>query len=97
MRDKKHRHSHYRRLPEGRLSHHLRKLSFSLSERERKLLNFVAKGRSNKEIAGSMRLSPSTVKRHGENILRKLHLKNGVEAAVYAITKATWASEGLMD
>jgi DNA-binding NarL/FixJ family response regulator len=42
-----------------------------------------------------MRLRPSTVKRHVENILRKLHLKNRIEAAVYAVTKATWASEKL--
>ena len=64
---------------------------FPLSERERKVLKFVAMGLSNKEIAVSMKLSPSTVKRHVENILKKLHVKNRVEAAVYAVTKATWA------
>ena len=64
--------------------------SFPLSERERKVLKFVAMGLSNKEIAVSMSISPSTVKRHVENILKKLHMKNRVEAAVYAVTKATW-------
>jgi len=34
-----------------------------------------------------MRLSPSTVKRHVENIFRKLHITNRVEAAIYAVTK----------
>ena len=57
----------------------------------------MAKGLSNKEIAVSMRLSPSTVKRHVENILRKLQLKNRIEAAVYAVTKVTWESEKLSE
>jgi DNA-binding NarL/FixJ family response regulator len=70
------------------MNDHTRDLSFLLSERESEVLRFVAKGLSNKEIAGRMRLSPSTVKRHIENIFRKLHVKNRVEAAVYAVTKA---------
>ena len=74
------------------MSDYMKESSFPLSEREREVLKFVAKGLSNKEIAVSMRLGPSTVKRHVENILRKLHLKNRVEAAVYAVTKATWES-----
>ena len=71
--------------------HSLAKLSRGhvLSERERQVLKFVAKGLSNKEIAVNMRVSPSTVKRHIENILRKLDLKNRVEAAVHAVTTRT--------
>ena len=75
----------------------MKESSFPLSEREREVLKFVAKGFTNKEIAVKMRLSPSTVKRHVENILRRLHLKNRIEAAVYAVTKATWASEKLCE
>ena len=56
-----------------------------LSMQERKVLKLITNGLGNKEIAASMRLSPSTVKRHVENILRKLHVKNRVEAAVYAV------------
>ena len=67
-------------------------LRFALSAREMEVLKFLAQGLSNKDIAGRMRLSPSTVKRHVENILRKLRVKNRVEAAVYAITKAAGAS-----
>ena len=79
------------------MSDHMRELSLPLSQREREVLKFVAKGLSNKEIAVSMRLSPSTVKRHVENILRKLHLKNRIEAAVYFVTKVTWESEKLRE
>lgn len=70
----------------------MNEFSFPLSEREREVLTFAARGLSNKEIAASMRLSPSTVTRHIENILRKPHLKNIIEAAVDAVTKVTWES-----
>lgn len=70
-------------------------LRAALTPRETVVLKFLAQGLSNKDIAVNMRLSPSTVKRHVENILRKLQLKNRVEAAVYAVTKATGASQGL--
>ncbi len=56
-----------------------------LTAREKKVLQMVAKAKTNKEIAATLGISPSTVKRHLENILRKLHLKNRVEAAVYAV------------
>ena len=79
------------------MSDYMKASSFPLSEREREVLKFVAKGLSNKQIAVSMRVSPSTVKRHVENILRRLHLKNRIEAAVYAVTKATWESEKLAE
>ena len=79
------------------MSDYMKESSFPLSEREREVLKFVAKGLSNKEIAVSMRVSPSTVKRHVENILRRLHLKNRIEAAVYFVTKVTWESEKLRD
>jgi DNA-binding NarL/FixJ family response regulator len=68
------------------------KLNVALSAREAEVLKLLAKGLSNKAIAARMRISSSTVKRHVENILRKLHMKNRVEAAVYAVTKATWES-----
>jgi len=77
------------------MSDYMKESSFPLSEREREVLKFVAKGLSNKEIAVSMRVSPSTVKRHVENVLRKLQLKNRVEAAVYAVTKVALESEKL--
>lgn len=58
-----------------------------LTEQEKKVLKLVAKARTNKEIAAALGISLSTVKRHLEHILKKLQVKNRVEAAVYAVTK----------
>ncbi len=68
--------------------------SSCLSRQEGKVLQLVASGLSNKEIAARMVISPSTVKRHVENILRKLHVKNRVEAAVYAVMEGNYALTG---
>ena len=46
------------------------------TQQEKKVLKLVVKAQGNKEIAQALRISPSTVKRHLENIPRKLQLKN---------------------
>lgn len=56
-----------------------------VTNQEWKVLRLVAQAMSNKEIAEALGISPSTVKRHLENILRKLHLRNRIAAAVYAV------------
>ena len=56
-----------------------------LTAQEKRVLELVAKAQTNKEIALSLGISPSTVKRHLENIRRKLHLTNRVAVAVYAV------------
>ncbi|MBI4524462.1 MAG: response regulator transcription factor [Deltaproteobacteria bacterium] len=56
-----------------------------LTRQERKVLRLLARALSNKEIAEALKISPSTAKRHMENILGKLGLKNRVEAAIYAL------------
>jgi DNA-binding CsgD family transcriptional regulator len=56
-----------------------------LTAAEKRVLNLVAQAKTNKEIAAALGISPATVKRHLENVLRKLHLKNRVEAAIYAL------------
>lgn len=56
-----------------------------LTAQERKVLKLVANGKTNKEIAAELCISPATAKRHLENILKKLQLKNRVTAAVYAV------------
>ncbi len=66
------------------MSAHKRDLGL-LTAREKKVLELVAKAKTNKEIAATLGISPSTVKRHLENILRKLQLKNRVAAAVHAV------------
>ncbi len=55
-----------------------------LSVREREVLRLVAEGLSNSAIAGELRLSEHTVKRHVANILMKLDLPTRAAAAVLA-------------
>lgn len=56
-----------------------------LTAREKEVLEFVAQGKSNKEIAGTLGLAENTVKNHLKNILEKLQLENRVQAAAYAL------------
>ena len=56
-----------------------------LSSREKQVLEQVARGRSNKEIAASLDIAENTVKNHLKNILEKLHLENRVQAATFAV------------
>jgi len=49
---------------------------------EQRVLALVAQARSNKEIDLDLSISPATVKRHMEKILKKLGLRNRVEAAI---------------
>ena len=55
-----------------------------LTEREKEVLERVATGASNREIAGELGLSEHTVKNHLKNILQKLHLDNRVQLTRYA-------------
>jgi len=56
-----------------------------LTGREIEVLNLVAKGLSNQEIAGQLSIAEVTVRTHVSNILSKLHLANRVQAALYAL------------
>jgi two-component system response regulator DesR len=51
-----------------------------LSEREREVLDLMARGATNREIAGSLHLSPHTVKEHTSSLYRKLKVRNRAEA-----------------
>lgn len=55
-----------------------------LSEREFDVLRLIAAGKSNAEIAEALVIGESTVKTHIGNILKKLHLDDRTQAAVYA-------------
>jgi two-component system, NarL family, response regulator NreC len=59
----------------------------SLSEREREIFQLVAEGRSNKEIADLLFVSPNTVETHRAHIMEKLDVHSAVELVLYAVRK----------
>jgi len=53
------------------------KASFSkISDREKQILDFIVQGKNNPQIAALLNLSPLTVKKHRENLMRKLEASN---------------------
>lgn len=52
----------------------------NLTEREDEILRLIARGARDREIAEELYISESTVKKHVQNVLRKLHARNRVEA-----------------
>jgi DNA-binding NarL/FixJ family response regulator len=58
-----------------------------LTPREIEVLELVVGGASNKEIAEALSITENTVKIHLRNILEKLHLRNRIQAAVYAVRR----------
>ncbi len=58
-----------------------------LTSREQEVLAYLADGASNAEIAAALTISPKTVERHRENIMRKLNLHSRAELVRYAIRK----------
>jgi DNA-binding NarL/FixJ family response regulator len=58
-----------------------------LTPREREILQLVAEGKSNKDIAGVLHLSVYTVETHRANLMEKLNLKSVPELILYAVRK----------
>ena len=56
-----------------------------LTERELEVLQVVARGLSNQDIAAELMISEATVRTHVSNILGKLHLASRTQAALYAL------------
>lgn len=59
----------------------------SLTQRESQVLRHMALGLSNKEIGRSLEISVETVKEHVQNILRKIHVTDRTQAAVWAVRR----------
>jgi RNA polymerase sigma factor (sigma-70 family) len=62
-----------------------------LTPREREILQMVAEGKTNKEIANQLNLSLYTVETHRGNILQKLNLHSVPELILYAVRKGVIA------
>jgi len=58
-----------------------------LSSREMEILQYIAQGMSNKEIAAKLGISRQTVKNHMSSILRKLAVNDRTQAAMYALRR----------
>jgi two-component system, NarL family, response regulator NreC len=58
-----------------------------LTEREREVLQLLAEGKSNKEVATLLDLSTYTVETHRTNLMHKLNLHNTAEIVLYAVRK----------
>lgn len=58
-----------------------------LTDREREILQLVAEGRTNREIADRLFISIKTVLRHRTNVMEKLGFHNRTELIKYAISK----------
>lgn len=69
-----------RKLDTGHATHD----ACTLTHREEEILDQVAEGRTNKEIARHFEISEKTVKHYMTNIMQKLHVRNRVEAALLA-------------
>jgi DNA-binding NarL/FixJ family response regulator len=58
-----------------------------LTSREQEILQLLAEGKANKEVASTLNISPYTVETHRSHILQKLNLHNSAELVLYAVRK----------
>jgi DNA-binding NarL/FixJ family response regulator len=58
-----------------------------LTSREREILQMLAEGKTNKDIAGVLNLSVYTIETHRANLMQKLGLHNTAELVLYAVRK----------
>lgn len=87
----------FRRLAEGRpaSTQLTRKTPFDLlTDREMEVLELVAEGKNNREIADILGISDKTVKNHVNKLMQKLNITNRTEAAIMMI-KHNWKLKDL--
>ena len=58
-----------------------------LTDREKSVLQLLAEGRSNKEVAGVLDIGLSTIETHRANLMQKLNLHSTAEIVLYAVRK----------
>jgi len=58
-----------------------------LSDREKEIFQLFAEGKTNKEVAALLNLSPYTVETHRTHIMQKLDLHSAVDIVLYAVRK----------
>jgi two-component system, NarL family, response regulator NreC len=66
----------------------------SLTEREHEVLQLIAEGKSNCQIAEGLFISPRTVEVHRTHLMRKLGLRNTAEIVLYAVRRGIVDGEG---
>jgi DNA-binding NarL/FixJ family response regulator len=59
----------------------------TLSDREREVFQLIAEGKTNKDIAALLFISPSTVETHRARILEKLDVHSAAEIVLYAVRR----------
>lgn len=64
-----------------------------LTPREKEVLQLIARGASNREIAHQLYISEGTVKNHVTNILNRLNLRDRTQAAIWANTYLSYLNE----
>jgi len=65
-----------------------------LTRQEQRILDYIAEGRTNRQIAAAMYLSEKTVKNYVSNLLAKLGMSRRTQAAIYAVRKAEREERG---
>jgi two-component system, NarL family, response regulator NreC len=58
-----------------------------LTDREKEILQLLAEGKSNKDVAAIIDVSPLTVETHRSNLMQKLNLHSTAEIVLYAVRK----------
>ncbi len=58
-----------------------------LTDREKEVLQLLAEGKSNKDVASTLNLSPNTVETHRTRIMQKLDLHSSADIVLYAVRK----------
>jgi DNA-binding NarL/FixJ family response regulator len=58
-----------------------------LTDREKEILQLLAEGKSNKDAAQLLNVSPHTIESHRTNLMQKLGLHNTAEIVLYAVRK----------